>query len=319
MHPAAQPRALARDYRAMKIYLSSVTYDRIFEYNIDMRARCVACLALSLGLALAGTALAESVTGVCPDGSFFVVPHIDGVPCARAKLVDPTDLPPIRPQLLPRPYTWYVDQQARDPNNPYNLLEAAETIREARDPHGASTQPTPQPLSLQPAVPAPVEPRRADVVVPQFSEAELRDLVRLIEMRQRIARAELLVEDLRGGHRLRILLAYSGAFEAGVLDWAGLDPKDRRVIAFAVLAPSRETEFQPNFFVVQGSRTFRPDPRDARELGLLVGAPGTVPGGGIALGYLVVPATFDPTESMELWWNDRSVATVLNPQAAGRS
>jgi hypothetical protein len=252
---------------------------------------------------------------VCPDGSFFVVAHMDDVPCARAKLVDPADLPPIRPQLLPRPYTWYVDQQTRDPNNPYNLLEAAEKIREARDPQGFSSQPP----TLQPPIPAPVEPGRADVAVPQFSEAELRDLVRLIEMRQRIARAELLVEDLRGGHRLRILLAHSGAFEAGVLDWAGLDPKVQRVIAFAVVAPGQETEFQPNFFVVQGSRTFRPNPRDARELGLLVGAPGTMPGGSVALGYLVVPATFDPTESMELWWNDRSVASVLNPQPPGRS
>ena len=278
-----------------------------------MKKSYVPALALVLGMALPASAPADSTTGVCPDGSFFIVGDLEDVPCARAKLVDPADLPPIRPQLLPRPYTWHVDQQARDPNNPYNLLDAAEKIREARS---ARTGPVPAPAEQKSATKRSgprVEPRLPGGSVPQFSEAELRDLIRLIEKRQQIASAELGIEDLRGGERLRILLAHSRSFETIVLDWFDLSSEDQRVIAFVVVAPGEQTDFHPNFFVVQGARTFRPDPADPRELGLLVGTPGPIPGGSLALGYLVIPASFDPATSMDLWWNDRSTTATLAP------
>ncbi len=274
-----------------------------------------AALALVLGGVCGGVARAESLSGVCPDGSMFIVQSRDAVPCAHARIVDANDLPPIRPQLLPRPYTWYVDQAARDPNNPYNLVEAAEKIREAR-----AARPAPKPgLATRPAQsPEPSLPEAVPVTLPRFEENELRDLVRLVELRQQVVSAELTLEDLRGGERLRILMAHSRAFESILLESLGVDPRERRVIAFVVSAPER-TEFHPNFFVVQGSRTFRPDPGDPRELGLLVGSPGTIPARGLALGYMVVPAAFDPAEPMELWWNDRSVAATLAPEAAPSS
>jgi hypothetical protein len=31
------------------------------------------------------------------------------------------------------------------------------------------------------------------------------------------------------------------------------------------------------------------------------------------LGYLVIPQRFDPSTGLELWWNDRSIHTILNP------
>lgn len=278
-----------------------------------MRRLSVTALVLVLGSLCAGLGRAESLSGVCPDGSFFIVQSLEDVPCARAKLVDPADLPPIRPQLLARPYTWYVDQQARDPNNPYNLLEAAEKIREARLPRPAAR---PGRVGLRTRSPE----SSAPVMHPlRFEEGELRDMIRLVELRQQVASAELTIEDLRGGEKLRILMAHSRAFESVLLEPLGLSPEDRRVIAFLVSAPGEQTEFHPNFFVVQGSRTFRPDPENPRELGLLVGSPGAIPAGSLALGYMIVPRAFDPAEPMEIWWNDRSVAATLAPETAPSS
>ncbi len=62
-----------------------------------------------------GMAHASGIAGVCPDGSAFIVQSRKDVPCRRAKLVPPDELPPLRPELLPHPYTWHVDQEARDP------------------------------------------------------------------------------------------------------------------------------------------------------------------------------------------------------------
>ena len=278
-----------------------------------MGRRLAALLVSALGLTAAAGVRADSVTGVCPDGSFFVVREPEDAPCSRSKLVDPADLPPIRPQLLPRPYTWYVDQVARDPNNPYNLLEAAEKIREARARKPRSESAISGARAPELPIATARELPRPGVALPQLSEAELRDLLRVVQMRQQVASAELRIEDLRGGERLLILLAHSEAFETIVLDWFGMSAADRRVIAFVAVAPTRPTEFHPNFFVVQGSRTFRPDPRDPQELALLAGEPGTIPEGGGALGYLVVPAEFDPARPMELWWNDRSIEALLAP------
>ncbi len=101
---------------------------------ISAAARFV-CATLT-GMTLFGVgsgAAAEGLTGVCPDGSMFIVQQRASVPCKNARFVDdPSKTPPIRPELLPHPYTWQVDQEARNPNNPYQLLEAAEKIRAAR-------------------------------------------------------------------------------------------------------------------------------------------------------------------------------------------
>src|SRR5262245_16045682 len=72
---------------------------------------------------------AESITGVCPDGSIFIVPHESQIPCRAAKEVDSLGVPPIRPNYLPNPYTWQVYNQLNDPNNPYNLVDSARQIR----------------------------------------------------------------------------------------------------------------------------------------------------------------------------------------------
>jgi len=86
------------------------------------RAACVAVLLL------AGPSVAESISGVCPDGSIFIVQSAAAIPCGDARRVEPENMPPIKPQYLPRPYAWQVFQKRQDPNNPYNLVGEAETL-----------------------------------------------------------------------------------------------------------------------------------------------------------------------------------------------
>ena len=86
---------------------------------MPIRARLVA---LSAALLLAAPA-AAAISGVCPDGSIFIVQSADAIPCREAKRVDPSDLPPLQPELLPRPYGWERFNRRADPNNPYNLVD----------------------------------------------------------------------------------------------------------------------------------------------------------------------------------------------------
>ena len=274
--------------------------------------RSLSFCALLLAVGSAPAAGARSYSGVCPDGSMFVVQQLDNVPCEHARIVDPSEMPPMRPEHLQYPYNWYVDQETRNPNNPYNLLDSAQKLREARRAQQATEA---EALLASDEGRSPGEPEAAapSVAVPRFSEDELRDLVRLVALRQQVAPAELIVEDVYGNQKLRIQWAHSAAFEARVLEALQRDPGATHVIAFMALAPGDSTEFHPNFLVVQGSRTFRPDPEDGSEVGFLAGNPGPIPRGSLALGYLVVPAIFDPALSMELWWNDQSARTLLAP------
>ena len=255
-----------------------------------------------------------SYSGVCPDGSFFIVQSRASIPCANPQLADPSDLPPVRPYLLPRPYTWYVDQEARNPNNPYNLLETAKRIRDARagvtpeTANGAQAPVSGQAPALQAKAPSTQSFAEAPAV--SLADDELRDLVRLISLRQDASPATLRVDDVHGAHTLDIELAYSGAFEGFALATLKLDPGSHRVLVWSAQS-ERAADFHPNFFVVQSGRTFRPDPQNPAELAFLLGAPGKLPAGEMAVGYLVVPADFDPAHPLELFWNDRSVEAVL--------
>ncbi len=266
-----------------------------------------------------GAALAGSVAGVCPDGSAFVVSRKANAPCARARFVsDPSNLPPLRPQLLPRPYTWMLDQQARDPNNPYNLLEATEKLNAARPSPSPEPQPAlpvgaPQPQNTYGAQSpsfAPESAANAEPLALGLDENQIRDLVQLVALRQELAPATFTVEDIERDTQLLVRLAHAESFEERVLD--ALGRSDKRVVLF--LARSvRSSEFHPNFFLVRDGTTFRPDPQDPHEVGFVVGGAGPLEAGYLALGYLVLPERFDPGTQLEIWWDDRSVATVLRP------
>jgi hypothetical protein len=277
-------------------------------------AATLASLAVSPWLARA-----EAISGVCPDGSIFVVQHESAIPCARARRVDPADLPPIRPEYLPRPYTWLVDQETRNPNNPYNLVETAAKLRAARA--GTLESGSPSENGAAPAQGPPVASgtSAAPAVAPTtpqapfglgLDEAEATDLAKLVLLRQQVAPAEMVVEDIHGAEELRIQLAWSEGLETRVLDELGVPAGEHVVVTF--LARTRApVEFHPNFFAVQGPLTFRPDPARRGELGFVIGAPGAQPEGSVALGWFLLPARFDPTQPIDLWWNDRSVTAIL--------
>jgi len=288
--------------------------------------------ALSLG-ALVGLAVSAradtSLSGVCPDGSFFIVQTRAAIPCKNARLADPSELPPVRPYLLPKPYTWYVDQEARNPNNPYNVLATAQRIRDARAgipsdggnaqrPAGEAPQATRSPPVPQGAQVAPPPAQSAQTAPVALGDSDLRDLVRLVALRQEAAPATLEIQNAHGQKSLKIEVAYSAAFEGFALQQLGRRAGESRVLVWTAQA-ERDADFHPNFFVVQSGRTFRPDPEKSGEIGFLLGAPGTLPSGEMAVGYLVMPANFDPAASLQVFWNDRSVSAVLaQPVTASR-
>src|SRR5262245_57281005 len=84
-----------------------------------------------------------SITGICPDGSMFIVQSEDQIPCSAAKQVEPHEVPPIRPQYMPNPYTWQVYNELQDPNNPYNLIDSVRDIR-AMQRGGGQQNPAPE-------------------------------------------------------------------------------------------------------------------------------------------------------------------------------
>jgi hypothetical protein len=145
-----------------------------------------------------------------------------------------------------------------------------------------------------------------------MSEDELRDLARLIVLRQQIAPAELTVEDVRGRPQLLLRYAYSPSFEERASAALGLDKARSRVLLFSARSEA-EVEFFPNFSVIQDGVSARPEPSRREELGFVLGAPGTMASGLVSIGYLVVPARVDPSRPLDLWWNERKLTATLAP------
>ncbi len=270
----------------------------------------------SLWLAALATLIAvpafagPSITGVCPDGSMFIVKRAADIPCPQAKQVDPHDVPPIRPTYLPRPYGWQVFQNKQDPNNPYNLVDQARAIREGGAPIEDGAAPAPR--TAPPAVGSAPRPevRSAPAPEPQAPRAfalgadETRDLARIVSLSQ--------------GHRaagfgsaeepLVVELAHSRAFETRLRDHHGAALGPVVLLRVEARAPA---EFHGNFTFVQGGGAFHPTHADPREFGLLDGALGRqVPGGGL-LGYAVLPVGTDLTRELDVYWNDRLLSVVL--------
>jgi len=279
-----------------------------------------AALLLLLGPASAGAA---SITGVCPDGSIFIVQDRARIPCAAAKEVAPEDVPPLRPEYLPRPYTWQVYRENANPNNPYNLIDAARRVRALRgdaaagggnvaaapplpgfggtEPEAAGTTELRSP-GFAPAARAPIELA--------LSPDEVRDLFLIVELQQQSAPGRFLKENALGEVAMEISLAWSAAFEARLR--AKLPEAAGPVLLFTVLA-HREDAFHPNFTFVQGHESYRPYLEEPDQMGLLEGRPGELPAEGVVLGYVVLPEQMDLGETLDVYWNDRRIETLLRP------
>jgi hypothetical protein len=293
-----------------------------------------ASTALVAALLCAGPTLAESISGVCPDGSIFIVRNAAAIPCAEARRVEPERVPPIKPQYLPRPYAWEVFQSRQDPNNPYNLV-GSEGVAPAATPAPAAPPEAPRPeaagapqlgaaapagapqlaaaVPALPGAPPPQPPAAAPAARLELGNDEIRDLLAIVELSQEQAPATLAEPDAAEPEML-LRLARSRAFEARLRDaWraAGL-PVAGPVLVFAAEARA-PVSFYANLTFAQGHVAYHPDPEDRREIGVLRGRQGDLAAGEITLGYVVLPETADLAEPMDIYWNDRRITAVLAP------
>jgi hypothetical protein len=277
-----------------------------------LKLRCISLFfaVLALGLTHAGEAPA-TLTGLCPDGSVFIVQSAAAIPCRDAKLVDPNEVPPLRPEYLPSPYTWQVYNETRNPNNPYNLIDAARQIR-ARESGGEDSSTAPPAVGSGPKAGALAEAKPRAVVAPLdlgLADQELRDLFQIVQLSQEYTPASFARETADGRGVFEVFVAHSGAFEKRLREaWTsrgGLGGS--RVLLFAALSKQPE-EFFANFTFVQDHLTFQPDATSARQLGVLQGRLGSLQANELVLGYAVLPAQIDLSADLDIYWNDRRIA-----------
>lgn len=270
----------------------------------------------ALALALASPAAAEVVSGVCPDGSMFIVQSTASIPCREAKLVDPHDLPPLHPEYLPRPYGWEQFNREQDPNNPYNLVGTGRPDARLPAPQetaGPAPLPPAPPLAPPPvAAPPPPSPGAPPGLALGLSAQELRDLALIVELMQQHAPATVARD--ADGNRTEVRVAHSPAFQERVL--AALSARGGVAVGTVVLFEARTTgadAFHGNLTFVQGHVAFHPDAGDAAQMGLLAGAFGDLAPERSVLGYAVLPASVDPARSLDIYWNDLRVTATLRP------
>ncbi len=279
---------------------------------------------------------AGAITGVCPDGSIFIVQTADAVPCRDAKRVDPHDVPPLQPEMLPRPYGWERFNRRSDPNNPYNLVDSQEPYGTPPPPgysappppgygtppptgYGAPPPPAPSPApsaatAAPPqvaAAPAPATPRPLDLAL---SRGDVADLDEIVVLMQSVAPATL-SHYAPDGERLALLqIALSRTFEQRMHDAlarqgaAGRGP----VVLFRAEA-RRDEDFHGNLTFVQGHVAFHPDPANPDQFGVIDGALGPLASGQRVLGYAVLPEHLDPAQPVDVYWDDRRITTTLAP------
>jgi hypothetical protein len=287
-----------------------------------MLQRWLRALAPAVPLVLLSSSVAGAITGICPDGSMFIVQDESQVPCPAAKEVEPHELPPIRPQYLPKPYTWQVYNELQDPNNPYNLIDSVRDIRALQQGGAAHGTPTedlsahggsgwnqgpatgPPPQGTQLAARTPVGPLDLGL-----ADQELRDLYQIVELSQETTPAAFERRTADGRGVIRLSLARSHAFEGRLTEaWAsrgGLGGSE--VLLFTAVSKQPET-FHPNLTFVQNHLTFQPDPDDPRQLGILQGHLGSLLADEVVLGYVIVPETIRLEEGVDVYWDDRRLA-----------
>ena len=268
----------------------------------------------SLGLAVLGGAAASagSITGVCPDGSIFIVQRADSIPCTRAKIVEPHEIPPVRPELLPNPYTWQVYNEGTSANNPYNLVDEARKVRSLSG--TGATPPPPLPSAEAPGTPPAPLASGADADSLGLSEEEIRDLFLIVELSQDGAPAAFVKETADGSEAFALSFAWSPAFEQRLRERHPRPGElgDAKVLLFSAVA-RRPEEFHPNFTFTQGHLAFSPEASDAVHLGILQGRLGDLEEGEVVLGWVALPEQMDPGAPMGVYWNDRHLETRFVP------
>ena len=264
-------------------------------------------------------AAALAITGVCPDGSIFIVQRAQDIPCPAAKQVDPNDVPPLKPHYLPRPYGWETFNRESDPNNPYNLVDGA-PHPEAGDGGSLSTQETkpgaapPQLARTQPPSVSLGPESRGQVVDVGLSAGDIADLGSIVDLMQTKAPATLVRAGENGQRRAVVRVARSFAFEQHLLPTlrARGTPGDGLVVLVRAVA-SATSAFFGNLTFVQGGVAFHPDTGAPAEFGILDGRLGALAPGDHVLAYAVLPQHMDLTQPMDIYWDDRRITATLLP------
>ena len=266
------------------------------------------------------------ISGVCPDGSIYIVQRAEQIPCSSSKQVEPGELPPLRGEYLPRPYGWELHQRRQDQNNPYNLVDLAPSVRHSDGGRARATdREAPEAGRAEaPQQAAPRETARADAgaagrasapqagrvaVSEAFAAEELGDLLQIVELSQASAPARFAPES----EGVAIDLARSPAFEEALAE-RGASPRGP-VVLFAARAERAAASFRGQLTFVQGHRAYYPDAADPSQLGVLSGALGELRPGEALLGYVVLPSDYDPSQEMEIFWHDRQLHATLSPGA----
>jgi hypothetical protein len=296
---------------------------------VPAAARLRQSIGRSLVLVASGVGAASiasaSVTGVCPDGSMFIVQRAESVPCRDAKAVDPNDLPPMKPEYLPRPYGWEIFYRKNDPNNPYNLIQtqppepsnsATQRPDERNAPRLSREQPrnetrAPETSALQGGF-APVAGthERVDGSALGLLDNEIEDLAMIVELSQRAAPASFTDDGSRG----RVRLARSAAFEARMREHlAGRGHASGGPVVLFVADADSGGSFYGNLTFVQNGMAFHPSSDNPTELGVIRGRLGPLENGSDVLGYVVLPDQLDPSHPMDIYWNDRQLTAIFQP------
>jgi hypothetical protein len=255
----------------------------------------------------------------------FIVQRAESVPCRDAKAVDPSDVPPMKPQYLPRPYGWEVFYRKNDPNNPYNLIQGqpieppAPELRDQVDP-GDPRLSVEQPVNetwvpersdfQSGSAPVARAEERIDGSALDLADAEAEDLAMIVELSQRRAPAFFTDDGSQG----RMRLARSLAFEARVREYlAGSGQPNTGPVVLFIADADTEGAFYGNLTFVQDGIAFHPNGDDPYQLGVIRGRLGSLENGSRVLGYVVLPERLDPSHPIDVYWNDRQLTATFQP------
>ena len=282
-------------------------------------------LVLFVGCVSVAASGSASVTGVCPDGSMFIVQRAESIPCRDAKAVEPSDVPPMKPEYLPRPYGWEIFYRRNDPNNPYNLIqqqspEPPAPVHRAPDdqnePRLSREQPVnearvPEHAGLQGgSAPVVRAEERSEGSALDLVDAEVEDLAMIVELSQRGAPAAFTDDGSQGRVRLARSLAFEGRMREHL---AGRGHASGGPVVLFVADADSGGSFYGNLTFVQNGVAFHPSNENPYELGVIRGRLGPLENGSSVLGYVVLPERLDPSRPIDVYWNDRQLTATFQP------